>query len=385
MHKFLLGAGLSASQVEGFNSANDYGAAETIGRLPQSGKGTDFYHRYSEDFSLAKDIGLNAIRISIEWSRIEPREGVYNREATEQYRRMLQDMKAKGLQRVVTLHHYTLPVWIAERGGFATSVGVKPFVLFAQYIAEQLGNDIDLWLTINEPEVYLIEGYIKGTRPPFKKNILTFLRTGFNLLRAHNRAFREIKRVIPQAHIGLVKNCVYYMPNNRNHLADRMLVWAANFFGNHLMMRIVRKHSDFIGLNYYFSSRVAFSWRHGFREVNRDLHLSDMGYRTWPEGLYWMLKDLARYKLPIYITENGIANATSDMQFRFISEHISWATKALHEGVDVRGYFYWSLTDTYEFQSGYDLYFGLIEIDRNTLARHVREGAKVFKTISVNE
>lgn len=376
---FLLGAATSAHQVEGNNFNSDWWAFEKAGRLPESGQACDHYNRYDEDFGIAQKIGLNAFRISIEWSRIEPIENQWDRIAIEHYRKVLLKMKELGLTRMVTLHHFTLPQWLAEKKGFETNDGIEAFARFAWFVAQNLGEEIDLWCTINEPEVYAQAGYFLKRWPPFKSNYLLGLKVFNNLAHAHIAAYKAIKQTLPNAQIGMAKNNVYYEPY-QNKLTSRMLCGIVNYFGNRWFLNKISKHMDFIGLNYYFSRRLNL----GRKMVMNHDHapLSDMGWQTYPIGIYHLLTDLKRYKKPVYITENGIANARDDMRKDYIRQHLAWTLKAKSEGVNVQGYFYWSLVDNYEWSDGYNPRFGLVEINYETQERKIRSSADVFKEIT---
>lgn len=387
---FLLGAASSAYQVEGGNFNSDWWKHEQEGRLPKSGSACDHYNRYDEDFGIAKELGMNAFRISIEWSRIEPLENQWNPVAIEHYRKVLRKMKDLKLSRMVTLHHFTLPQWLSEKGGFETKEGSEAFARFAWFVARNLGEEVDLWCTINEPEVYVSGGYKIGKWPPFKKSLLLALRVERNLIEAHKAAFRAIKEAVPQAKVGIVKNNVYYEPYRKRNPFDRLAAFLADRFGNHYFLRKIRNETDFIGLNYYFYDRLKVEWK-TVREMNFNfahnrpeteaVPRSDMGWRTYPEGLFHLLLDLRRYRKPVYITENGIANARDDMRKDFIREHLYWVGEAIANGVDVKGYYYWSLTDNYEWADGYGPRFGLVEIDYGTQKRTIRPSASVFKEI----
>lgn len=379
---FLLGAATSAHQVEGNNMNSDWWQYEKSGRLPASGEACDHYNRYDEDFKIAQKIGLNSFRISIEWARIEPAENQWDKVAIEHYKKVLKDMKDNGLVRMVTLFHFTLPQWAADKGGFENKDVIQAFARYAWFLAQNLGDEIDLWCTINEPEVYSIMGYGRGHWPPFKKNWWKFLKVFQNLARAHNSAALAIKQVLPSAKVGLAKNNTYYEPHSKHGLLDRVACGLANYFGNIYFLNKTRKNSDWIGLNYYFTRTLKFSWRKRFEVMNNPARpKSDMGWQTFPEGIYHLLIDLKRYNLPIYITENGIANARDDMRQDFIRQHLNWALKAKNEGANVQGYFYWSLIDNYEWDKGFDPKFGLVEIDYATQKRTIRPSAEILKEI----
>jgi len=389
---FLLGAGSSAHQVEGNNTKNDWWRFEQEGKMPKSGEACDHYNRYEEDFQIAKKIGLNAIRMSIEWSRIEPKEGKWNTREVAHYKKVLQNLKEQGLTRMVTLHHFTLPTWVADMGGFETKRGVEAFARFAWFVAENLGNEIDLWVTINEPRVYIGHGYMFGIWPPLKKNYFQALNVYLKLIDAHNAAYRAIKEVQPGAMVGIVENFPYNEPFYKKHLLDRGLTKFVDFFSGHYFLTRVRNQIDFIGLNYYFYHRLRFHHRYLGIDANRnrqrehrddhtEFSRSDMGWRLFPEGLYYLVKQLKRYGKPIYITENGLADARDEFRYDYVKRALKSVMDAMKEGVDVRGYFYWSLTDNYEWADGFWPRFGLAEIDYKTQKRKIRKSAKIFKQI----
>lgn len=377
---FILGASSAAHQVEGNNINNDWWHFEQKNLLPKSGNAADHFNRYQEDFSLAKNISLNAMRISIEWARIEPNEGQWNEQAVEHYRHVLKEMKRNNLVRMVTLHHYTLPHWVAQQDGFYNKKNLIYFKRYSAFIAEQLGDEIDLWITINEPEVFTLMTSLRAKWPPFRKNPWQAFKLFSNLALAHKEAYRAIKRIKPNAQISIAKNNVYNIPF-RNNWLDNTLVTFNNWFGNYWFLNRIKNELDYIGLNYYFYHSLHIGWR-GIERKNLEEPKSDMGWRTYPKGIYYLTIELHnRYRKPIYITENGIANATDDMRQDFIREHLFWISQANHQGADVRGYFYWALTDTYEWDDGFNPKFGLIEINFETQKRIVRPSADVIKQI----
>jgi beta-glucosidase len=388
---FLLGAASSAHQVEGNNIHSDWWYWEQLGKLPKSGEACDHYNRYEEDFMIAQDLGLNAMRISIEWARIEPEEGRWNGQAIEHYKKVLKSMKEKGLTRMVTLWHWTLPQWLAHKGGFESKEGVEAFGRFAWFVAQNLGTEVDLWITINEPEVYSLASYVRGNHPPFKKSKILTWKVMENLIAAHKVAFDAIKKSLGDVPVGIAKNNAYFEAYRKNNPMDRLTAFAMDRIGNHYFLEKIQKHMDFIGLNYYFSNRVMFDWR-GYQEMNHNftkgqlslddqMSRSDMGWILYPEGIYHLLEDLKVYKKPIYITENGLADSVDSRRPKFLRETLNWVSKSIVSGVDVRGYFHWSLTDNYEWHQGFVPRFGLVEIDYATQKRTIRPSAQIFKEI----
>jgi beta-glucosidase len=389
---FLLGAASAAHQVEGDNINSDWWHYEQQGRLPKSGLAADHYHKYDEDFGLAEQMGLNAVRISIEWARIEPEEGRWNANAIEHYKKVLESMKKHGLTRVVTLWHWTLPKWLADKGGFETKEGVEAFGRFAWFVAQNLGKEVDLWITVNEPEVYTQASYTHGTHPPFKKSLSLTWQVIQNLIQAHRAAYKAIKESLGEAPVGIAKNNAYFIPDRPNNILDKITCWVVEQIANRYFLEKIDKQNDFIGLNYYFCIRTRFDWNHGYRDMNENFtqdrdniqnpeKRSDMGWLLFPEGIYHLLKKLKRYKKPIYITENGLADGADSRRPEFLRETLQWLVKARSEGVDLRGYLHWALTDNYEWHDGFGPRFGLIEINYGTQERKVRDSAKIFKEI----
>ncbi len=388
---FLMGAASSAYQIEGNNMNSDWWHWEQEGKVPKSGDATDHYNRFDEDFKIAHDIGLNSMRISLEWARIEPVEGQWDTAAIEHYKKVLKSMKEQGLTRMVTLWHWTLPQWLAEKGGFESKEGVQAFARYAWFIAQNLGPEIDLWITLNEPEIYSGLSYQRGVHPPFKKDLILSWMVLQNLIKAHNAGYDAIKQSFPKALVGISKNSSYYEPYRKNIL-DRTVVFFADRISNHYFLEKIKKRLDFIGVNYYFHNRIHVNWQ-GYQEMNYNFghgqltledsaNRSDMGWMLYPEGIYHLLLDLKKYQKPIYITENGLADAGDTRRPKYLREILGWVLAAMKDGVDIRGYLYWALTDNYEWTQGFGPRFGLVEIDYTTQKRTVRRSADIFKEIT---
>lgn len=366
MPKFLWGAATSAHQVEGNNIHNDWWAWEQ--KLPpgrRSGKAADHYHRFPEDFALAKSLGHNAHRLSLEWSRIEPAEGSWNERAIEHYRQILEELKRQGLTSFVTLHHFTNPIWFARAGGWARLDAARTFARYVRVVTQRLGDLVDFWQTINEPMVYVKKSYWDGDWPPAgHRNFLAMERVIGQMACAHQAAYDVIHHHSLVAHVGLAQNVVAYSGS---------LAPLYDWYYNHRFFNLTRGRHDFIGLNYYYSStKPAQPWAGA---------VSDLGWPIDPAGLTKELLDFKKYQLPIYITENGIADADDSRRADFIRSHLRAIEVAQAAGADVRGYFHWSLLDNFEWAAGFTPRFGLVEVDYNTLARHPRPSAYVYKAI----
>ena len=342
-----------------------------------SGRACEHYSRYEEDFDIAKSLGHNAHRFSIEWSRIEPEEGKWDEKEIEHYRSVIRALRSRGLEPFVTLWHWTIPLWLRDKGGVKSKKFPKYFSIYAERIVKELPN-VKFWITLNEPEIYSAQSYLKGIWPPQKKCLYSYLRTFMNLIWAHRKAYRAIKKISPDAQVGIAKNNIYFEAY-QNKPANYFLKKCADFWWNNLFLYKIWFCLDFIGLNHYFHNRIDY----GFNK-NENKKISDMGWELYPEGIYHVLNDLKKYGKPIYITENGLADARDVNREWYIKETLSNVHKAIREGVDARGYFYWSLLDNFEWDKGFWPRFGLVEINYKTMERKIRHSARVYAEICRN-
>ena len=345
-----------------------------------SGRACGHYNRYEEDFDIAKSLGHNAHRFSIEWSRIEPEEGKFNEKEIEHYRDVIRALRARNLEPFVTLWHWTMPVWFARKGGFEKNGNIKYFVRFCEYVTKEFKDDVTFWITLNEPEIYTTSSYLKGVWPPQKKNLISYLLVIKNLIKVHRESYRIIKKIEPSAQIGIAKNNIYfeaYQNKINNWILKKFIDWWWNFY----FLNRIKNCQDFIGLNHYFHNRIK-NLKFG---QNENKKVSDMGWELHPEAIYYVLKDLKKYNKPVYITENGLADTKDENREWFIKESLKNIHKSISEGVDVRGYFYWSLLDNFEWDKGFWPRFGLVEIDYKTLKRKPRPSSKIYGEIVKRE
>jgi len=404
---FLWGCAVAAHQVEGNNMNNNWWKWEQEGHtLDLSGVACDHYNRYKEDFGIARKLNLNSFRTSIEWSRVEPREGVWSSKEVEHYRRVLQEMRRRGLTPIITLHHFTDPLWFAEKGGWEKPESVDIFDCFVRKIVEELGDLIPFYTTINEPMVYVVLGYVFGVFPPGERDLLKAFSVARNLLLAHARAYRTIHEVCremgyPKPMVGFAHNMMMFEPldpkderhvneaNTSDAIYNR---WFLESIHTGVVQPPVGQEEaeglkgawDFIGLNYYTRSICIPSPdpSRRFAVVPMDAELTDMHYEVYPEGLYKLLVSLKKYGKPVYITENGIATSSDRQRCRFIIRHLAEAHRALRERVDLRGYMYWSLIDNFEWNEGFSKRFGLVEVNYKNLKRTPRESAYMYAEIA---
>ena len=379
---FYFGTATSSHQIEGSNINNDWWRAEQQGRLKhQSGRACDSYNRYEEDFDLARELGTNAHRLSIEWSRIEPEEGKFNEDEMEHYKKVIRALKTRGIEPFVTLHHFTNPLWFADRGGWEYPRSPYYFARYAEYVVKNL-PEVKYWITINEPMILALNSYGESRWPPFKKSFLSFRHSAYNMAHAHKAAYKKIKAINDELKVGIAKNNSFF-DAYKNRLISRLAAAFLDYLWNIKFLENIKGQQDFIGLNYYFHNRirVRFSSPRKWINQNENQKVSDFGWEIYPKGLYKVVKHASNFDKPIYIFENGIADDDDDQRPEFIREHLRWLRRAMHEGADVRGYFHWSLLDNFEWAEGYTMKFGLVEIDFETLERKPRDSFYVYKEI----
>jgi beta-glucosidase len=395
---FYWGAATASYQVEGYNENTDWALAARQGKVPQAGRLADHYHRYEEDLDIAKALGHNAHRLSIEWARIEPREGYFDEDEIEHYRDVLRACKKRGITPFITLWHFTLPLWLSQSGGFERKDIHTIFARYCAKVVASLGDLCDNYSTINEPNVYATHCYLYGVWPPFKrasifgkkigkedgtsertrqkasmKNLFVYSKVVKNLVLAHNAAYDAIKSVRKEVSVSVVKHVHVFEHDGR--FWHKVKAWLMAHFQTHAFMLGVQHKLDVIGLNYY---------RQTYYGEKRSYEVSDMGWNMFPEGVYQALHMLKIYGKPIVIAEAGVADARDVFRSMYIEKQIEGVRRALEDGIDVRGHMYWSLLDNYEWALGTDKRFGLVEVDYQTLKRTIRPSALHYKKIIEN-
>jgi beta-glucosidase len=339
-----------------------------------SGRGVEHYKRYKEDLKIVKQLNLNAFRFGIEWSRIEPEPGVWNEKEIEHYRAYIKEMRALGIEPFINIWHWTLPTWFADMGAFKKRSNLKYFKRFVEKIADELVDEITYVITLNEPNVYASFSYILGEWPPQEKNFISSAKVYFNLIRAHKIAYKVLKARKPSLQIGVAQQLANIQAKRPHNLIDQLSTKWMRFYWNWWFLLRINKQQDFIGFNYYFTDYYS-GW---FKRHNPHIPVNDLGWYMEPEGLYpLLLRVWARYKKPIFVTENGLADASDEYRRWWLEETIVAMEKAISEGVDLRGYFHWSLLDNFEWAYGWWPKFGLVEVDRkHGMKRTVRQSAK---------
>ncbi|MBP9733918.1 MAG: glycoside hydrolase family 1 protein [Candidatus Omnitrophica bacterium] len=413
---FLWGAATSSHQIEGDNKLSDWWQWELDGRTTdKSGAACDSYHRYPEDFEIAKSMGHNAHRFSIEWSRVQPEEGRWDEDALRHYQGVIRSLKERGLEPMVTLHHFTLPVWLSRAGGFEHPKFPEYFEAYTRVMVRALGPDIRFWITFNELNVMTYKGYLEGEWPPGKRSVRSAWRAATQLVRAAYRAYSAIheeykKYAWPVCRVGVAQHLLCVDPSNPASAADRRAASMRAFYNNDLFLRLLMgkpddwlvilagcsgkgRAMDFIGVNYYMREHVRASakglwWEKYIGEVDRKHpdylqgDKNELGWAIYPEGLKRVMLDAhKKYGLPMAVTENGICTRDEAQRSRFILDHLTALHAAIGEGAEVLGFFYWSLLDNFEWSIGYMPKFGLVAVDPQTQVRTPKSSVPAYAQV----
>jgi beta-glucosidase len=415
---FLWGTATAGYQVEGQSTNTDFWRWEQQpgqiegGRL--SGDACDWWNgrRWQEDFDRAAADGHNALRLSVEWSRIQPERDRWDEYALDYYREMVQGLRQRGLTPMVTLFHWANPLWAIEPTHIWETGEVVP--LFEQYtrkVAAALGEHVNLWCTINEPNSFMVQHWLRAVRPPQKGDIRLAFRVAANILRAHAAAYRALHAAQPNAMVGLPVHFHWVIPRPGGMALDE---WAARsqfnsfsaLFSQAVASGQLRRPviwpvsvpeakgtQDYLALQYYTTDVVRFDLSNptelfGRRsypagaEPDKVTAAGGDGYVNHPAGMFESLRWAQQFKLPIYITENGIGDDEDGLRRRYLIGHVREMWRGVNFNWDVRGYFHWSLVDNFEWEHGWDYRFGLYALDPDTQVRTARPSARLYGEIA---
>lgn len=405
---FLWGTATSSYQVEGNNTNSDWYEWEAadgsrIKGDPGAGRASDWWENAERDLDIAVELGNNAHRLSLEWSRIEPEPSVFDEAAIARYRTILQGCHDRGLEPMVTLHHFSNPLWLVEKGDFNNDISIDYFRRYATKVAAELGDLIPKWITINEPVTYLVSRYLNRTFPnPGRYGFGSLFQALHNMLRCHAAAYHAIKEARPDSLIGTANNIQVFEPRPGGGFIDRR--WAKTvdriynfswpdaletgryrgFTGRKFFKGLAGTH-DFIGINYYTRFYLHFPPPPGFVDLDwgPDATVSDGDYgEVYAPGLFQVLDRVwKRYRKPIYITENGVPDAADRLRPGFLLGHLQQVWRAINFCYPVMGYYHWSLVDNFEWERGWTQRFGLVAIDPLTQERTWRPSARLYREI----
>ncbi|HEX3462169.1 MAG TPA: family 1 glycosylhydrolase [Acidimicrobiales bacterium] len=369
---FQWGTATAAHQIEGGNVNNDWWEFEhdpTSGCLDRSGDACDSYHRYPEDIALVAEFGFSFYRFSVEWSRIEPEEGEFSRAALDHYRRMLATCREQGLVPMITYHHFTHPRWLAAAGTWEAPHAVDRFARYCERVTAHLGDLIGMAGTINEPNVVATMGWRHGIFPPRVRDRDRRAKVNDALVAAHRAGVEAIRSGPGDFPVGLTLSMTDYQ---------------AQPGGEEWVERIRRPSEDvyleatggddFIGVQTYTRARFG---PDGGLGPEPGVPTTQMGYEFYPEALEGTIRRawLKTGGLPVLVTENGIGTDDDEARIDYVTRALAGVRRCLDDGIDVRGYMYWSLLDNFEWVLGYGPTFGLVAVDRETFVRRPKPSA----------
>jgi len=406
---FLWGTATSSHQVEGNNINNTWWAWEQepdrIKFGHKSGLACDWWGgRWREDFDRAAEGRQNAHRLSIEWSRVQPSPDRWDEDALDRYREMVRSLQERNMTVMVTLHHFSDPLWLAEMGGWENDAAIKAFEKYCLKVVEALKEYVNLWVTFNEPNLYTVLGYVQGVFPPGKKDLGLALKVTGNILLAHASGYHAIHSLQKEARVAIAHHYIQFQPAKSWSPLD---AWATHtqaqvlneLFGGPLRtgvlrLPVARKRfpeakgtQDFLGLNYYTRFNVRFNLLKatelfGERFYSKDADLSEGAWlANEPEGMFQAIQWAMRYNLPVIITENGVNDAEDSLRPRYLVQHLHQIWRAVNFTFPVKGYFFWSLLDNFEWERGWTQRFGLWALDEETQVRTKRPSANLYAEI----
>jgi len=405
---FLWGTATSSHQVEGQNTNNNWWAWEQEGHIAQGHSAALACNwwggRWREDFDRAAEAGQNAHRLSVEWSRIQPAPDRWDEEALDHYRQMVRGLVERNLTPVVTLHHFTDPLWLSEQGGWERPEVVAAFARYVEKVVEALKEYVPLWCTINEPNVYAVLGYVTGEFPPGRQDdVPKALQVMEHMARAHAAAYEVIHRVHPEARVGLVHHLRPMQAARPSFPPDGVLArWQDRLFNAFFLRALgegvlltpwgrrkapeLRGKQDFLGVNYYTAEQVAFTWApqalFSRRFYRPEAPLSEHGdIAHEPLAFAHTLRRVARYGLPIIVTENGVEDSHDTLRPRYLAEHVHQMWRVINNNVPIKGYFHWTLVDNFEWHHGWTRRFGLWALDPETQVRTKRPSADLYAAL----
>ncbi|MBI2708914.1 MAG: family 1 glycosylhydrolase [Actinobacteria bacterium] len=377
---FSWGTATAAHQIEGGNWNNDWWRHEhqpgTLCAEP-SGDACDSYHRWAEDADLVASLGFTDYRFSVEWSRVEPAPGEWSVAALDHYRRICDGLTARGVNPVVTLHHFTTPRWLADLGGWESADTVERFATFCEKVAVALGDVMTRACTINEPNVVAFYGWSFGVFPPGKRDPDLADRVTRTFIDAHRAAVEAIRTAAPGVPVGLTLSMSDWAAvgdGDDRTRAEAKLARYREFMEDRFLA--ATEGDDFIGVQAYSRARVGPDGV--LRTGEEGVPMLPMGYELWPQALEATLRrawEVTGGRVPLLVTENGIGTDDDDQRISYVERALEGVLRAIADGVDVRGYTYWSLLDNFEWVFGYRPKFGLVSVDRTTFERTPKPSA----------
>ena len=390
LHGMLLGVASAATQIEGDCKNTNWYDWYLKGKIMDNSNpdnANKHYQFYKEDALLMKDMGIQVARIGIEWARIEPSQGFYDEEAINHYKEELKLLNSYGIKPLVTIWHFNNPLWFEKMGGFLGDNAISIFMSYAKKVIEELGDYVESWVTLNEPNVYGFNAYFEGTWPPGEKSLLRYIQLMNVFTEIHIQTYNLIHQYYPNAKVGTSLHVRVFDPIDNTLKNKFFRAFAERLFQKALAKNMNTgkaclpfkghtngRYYDFIGLNYYSRSMVE-GFNNSFKENSPK---NDLGWEIYPEGLYRLCNEFYElYKAPIYITENGTCDNHDEYRSLFIYDHLN----AIHHLEFVERYYHWCFIDNWEWVEGESARFGIVHNDFEKQVRTIKKSGHFFKEI----
>ena len=400
----LLGAATAATQIEGGDENNNWARFAKEGKVYDGTspvRACDHYARFREDIDLMAEMGIEIYRFGIEWSRIEPNPGEFSTEALAHYREEIEYMLSRGIRPMMTIHHFTNPLWFEDMGGFTAPESVDIFMRFAERVVDTLGDLVEDYITINEPNVYATNSLFYGMWPPEKKSMSALVKAFSNMTACHIKAYnmiheKRLKMGKEPTRVSFANHLRVFEPKNPKNLWHRfasglaewlfqgaiteaMMVGKCRFPVSHRKGIKRGKYYDFIGINYYSRSTVS-----GISDgVREGCYKNDLGWEIYHEGLIELARRLdAKYHAPVYVTENGTCDNTDAFRPLFVYDQLKLISETENP---IERYYHWSFLDNFEWREGESARFGLVRVDYESQERTVNNSGKLYASIIKNK
>ena len=400
----LLGAATAATQIEGGDENNNWARFAREGKIYDKStpvRACDHYRRFREDIDLMADMGIEIYRFGVEWSRIEPSEGVFDVEVIEHYREEIEYMISRGIRPMLTLHHFTNPLWFEDMGGFTNKKSVDIYMRFAERMIDAVGDLVEDYVTINEPNVYATNSLFYGTWPPERKSLSALVKAFGNMTACHIRAYEMIHRKRAEmgkapTRVSFANHLRVFAPKNERNLWHRFSAKATAWLFQGAITRAMMtgkctfpvrrakgvkrgKYYDFVGINYYSRSTVS-----GISDgVREGCDRNDLGWEIYHEGLIELSSELGKkYGAPVFVTENGTCDNTDAFRPLFVYDQLKLISETDNP---IERYYHWSFLDNFEWREGESARFGLVRVDYETQMRTVNNSGNLYKSIIENK
>lgn len=399
----LLGVATASAQIEGGDRNHNWARFSEEGKIADGSsilRADDHYNRWREDIDLMAEMGIQIYRFGIEWSRIEPEQNVISKEAIEHYREEISYMKERGILPLLTIHHFTHPLWFEDMGGFTCKESVDIFMSYVKVVIDSFGDLVSEYITINEPNVYCTNSLFYGTWPPEKKSLSALVKAFSNMTACHLKAYEYIHQKrremgYDDTRVSFANHLRIFAPKMEKNVIHKICAKLTDWLFQGAITRAMMtgkcafpvmrrkgvkkgKYYDYIGVNYYSRSTVS-----GIADgVREGCYKNDLGWEIYHEGLIELAQKLhKKYNAPIYVTENGTCDNYDKFRARFIYDQLKLVSETDNA---IERYYHWSFTDNFEWKEGESARFGIVHVDYETQKRTVKDSGRFYSSLIKN-